>query len=232
MTGAAGATATVDLWQALVTAQPPTRGAVLLVALGGARTWAEACAQPLSHCADVALAELRRRAGETMDTVVTCASCGALLDVPLDFSDLADLPAPAAVRLGDVVVRAPTTGDLLLARQAQDPAAAMRALCVEGAAGSLGGLPPDTVEGAVEQVCGAAALAIRTACANCSAPLSVELDLVELLTASVTAEAVDVLRTVSEIAAAFGWPESEILALPPVRREHYLGLARTLRGRA
>ncbi len=226
MTVPAGAT--VDLWQALATAQPPTRGAVLLVELGGARTWSEACAQPLSRCAGVALAELRSRAGDTMDTVVTCASCGALLDVTLDLGELADLPTPDTVGLGDHVVRAPTTGDLLLAREAEDPAAALRFLCAEAAAGS----PPGALEAAVERLCGAAAVAIRTTCADCSASVNAEVDPVELLTARVTAEATDILRTVAEIAAVFGWPESEILALPPVRREHYLGLARSLRGRA
>lgn len=223
--------ATVRLWEALAGARPAARGAALLVALGAEPDFSAACERPLSACAATALDELRRRCGDTIDTVVACPDCATLLDVPVDLGRLAQVPAPTHALVGDVRVRAPTTGDLLLAGNSADPVATLRGLCVEEPGPAELPLPAE-VHSAVEQLCGAAVVGVRAECPNCSATVRAELDLVDLLATGLADQAAAILDAVAQIAAAFGWPESDILALSPLRREYYLTLARTLRGRA
>ena len=121
-------------------------------------------------------------------------------------------------------VRAPTTRDLLAARDREDPARALLTACVSDATGApadpdeLGEETLDLVDAAAEELAGAAAIVVRAACPDCGEAVAAPLDVGALLWERVARAAAQALREVAELAAAFGWSEAEVLALTPLRR--------------
>ena len=223
------AAATLDLWESLTAAAPPVRGAVVLVACGAAPDLDAASDLSLALAARQALAELRDRVGPALDAVLSCPTCDALLDValPLDeiLAEFADLEDGAQV--DGVVVRGPTTSDLLVALASTDPAAALRMQCVTWPEGTF---PDDELAARVaataERVAGAAGVSLRLACPECGGEVVADVDVVSLLTERVAEEARAVLADVAVLAAAFGWTEREVLAMSSARMQAYLGLVR------
>ncbi len=59
-------------------------------------------------------------------------------------------------------------------------------------------------------------------CPACSASFDENLDLGDFVWAEIESQAKQVLREVHLLARAYGWSESEILALSPARRSTYL----------
>jgi hypothetical protein len=178
--------------------------------------------------------------GDTVECVLTCGSCAEPLEVtlPLDaFSDLPDGPGTATVTPPQtgraLVVRCPTTRDLLAVAAVSDPAAALLARCLTDADGTAvdpGSLDPDTVQAvdaAAEDLAGAAAVLVRSTCPNCGFEVSADVDVSGLLWQRVSDEVPAVLAEVAELASAFGWSETDILAMGAPRRGAYLGLARS-----
>lgn len=228
---------TLALWEALSSTTSVARGASVLVALGAADGLADAVRMPLATAARAALGELRERAGPQVQTVLTCPDCGAVLDVPLRLDDLldatGDVPEGAAaclVTVDGVVVRGPTTEDLLVALASADPSAALRDRCVTWPAGVDATTPDpavrERVSAAAEQLAGASALAVRLDCPDCGGEVAAEVDAVALLADRVADEVRDLLSDVAELAMAFGWSEADVLQLPDARRHAYLDLAR------
>lgn len=210
----------LGLWEALASADPPVRGARLLVAAGVATDQEAALDLPLARASELALHELRTRCGPTLDTVVACHGCGTPLDVPLDLDAALDSvtptpPEPAAV--AGRSLRAPTTRDVVDALADPDPATALRTRC-------LGHDPGAAEETTWEQLAGAAALAARVDCPACGARFTADVDVVALLTDHLADQARVLLADVAELAAAYGWSEADILALPAPRRRAYLEL--------
>ena len=67
---------------------------------------------------------------------------------------------------------------------------------------------------------------MRLACPECGSDVAAEVDPVALLADRVSDEVRDLLGDVAELAAAFGWSETEVLQLSEARRRAYLDLAR------
>lgn len=233
MTGCAvtPAAATLDLWEALTATIPPARGAAVLVARGVAPDLAAACDLPLAVAAREALAELRERVGATLDAVTSCPACEALLDVSLPLDEVL---AGSEVRADDlrvdgVVVRGPTTADVLAALASAEPAATLRARCAtwpEGAAPYADVDLAARVAEAAEQLAGAAGASVRLDCPECGGDVLADVDVIRLLTEQVTEQGLGLLADVAMLAAAFGWSEQDVLAMSPARVRAYLGLAR------
>ncbi|GAB3047283.1 hypothetical protein GCM10027053_01410 [Intrasporangium mesophilum] len=228
---------TLALWEALASTTSVARGASLLVALGAADSLADAVRMPLATAARAALGELRERAGLEVQTVLTCPDCGAVLDVPLALDDLLettdDRPGAAAggvATVDGIVVRGPTTEDLLVALASAQPSAALRDRCVTLPAGvDAATLDPavlERVNAVAEELAGASALAVRLVCPDCGSDVAADVDAVALLADRVADEVRDILGDVAELAAAFGWSETEVLHLSDARRAAYLELAR------
>lgn len=224
------AAATLDLWESLTAAAPPVRGAVVLVACGAAPDLDAASDLSLARAARQALAELRARVGPALDAVLSCPTCAALLDValPLDEIQAEFEVVEDRAQVDGVVVRGPTTADLLVALAAANPAAALRERCVTWPVDTL---PDDDelaarVAATAERVAGAAGVGLRLACPECGGEVVADVDVVELFTERVAEEARAVLADVAVLAAAFGWTEREVLALSSARRQAYLGLVR------
>ena len=110
------------------------------------------------------------------------------------------------------------------------PSATLRQRCVTWPAGvDPLDLPPEVherVDAAAEELAGASALAVRLGCPECGSDVAAEVDPVALLADRVSDEVRDLLGDVAELAAAFGWSETEVLQLSEARRRAYLDLAR------
>jgi hypothetical protein len=227
---------TLTLWEALASTTPVARGASVLVARGAAVGLADAVRMPLATAARAALLELRERAGPQVQTVLVCPDCTAVLDVPVALDELlastADDAAAAAgvVRIGEVVVRGPTTEDLLVALKGPAPSAALRDRCVSSPAGvdvtTLDPAVQERVGAAAEELAGASALVVRLDCPECRRQVAADVDVVALLAELVADEVREILADVADLAAAFGWSEREVLELSDARRRAYLDLAR------
>jgi hypothetical protein len=72
-----------------------------------------------------------------------------------------------------------------------------------------------------------AAAEIALTCPACAHRWTVAFDAGAFLWAEIQAWAQQILRDVHTLAAAYGWNEAEILALPPARRRAYLDLVQT-----
>lgn len=228
---------TLALWEALASTTSVARGASVLVALGAADGLADAVRMPLATAARAALGELRERAGPQVQTVLTCPDCGAVLDVPLVLDALLVATAGLSegaeadrVTVDGVVVRGPTTEDLLVALASPEPSAALRDRCMTWPAGvdatTLDPAVRDRALAAAEELAGASAFAVRLDCPDCSGDVTAEVDAVALLADRVADEVRDLLSDVAELAMAFGWSEDDVLRLSDARRRAYLDLAR------
>jgi hypothetical protein len=184
--------------------------------------------------------------GSQIDALAVCQACGATLDVALSLTEL--LPSPETVPAQDgpgdpapartlrlaggvVTVRSPAVRDLLAAAADADPRGALVRRCAQGPGSApveVAGLGPDElalVDEALEDLSGLGLITVRAACPDCGEPVAALLDPAALLWQQVQRAAPVLLHDVATLAAAFGWSEREILALPAVRRRAYLQLA-------
>jgi hypothetical protein len=227
----------LSAWEAAAALPPAARGAALLERAGYVDDLDAALDLPVGEGAALAARVYADAFGEVVEGLVTCAACTTVLDVSLPLRALPDAPgeATAVVAHGgrELRVRAPTTRDLLAARERADPAHALLSACVSEAGGrpadpdELTEQARDLVDAAAEELAGAAATMVRATCPECGADVAAPLDVGALLWDRVARAAGEGLREVAELAAAFGWSETEILALPAMRRRAYLELARS-----
>jgi hypothetical protein len=221
----------LSAWEAAVAVPEPARGAALVAAAGLADDLDAALDLPVGESAALAVRLHAELFGDEVEGLVTCEPCGTVLDVSVPLAALPSAHGDAAV-VGELRVRAPTTRDLLAARDSPDPARALLAACVTGA----GGAPADPgaldevslglVDDAAEELAGAAAIVVRVTCPECGAAVTAPLDVGALLAERVARAAAEALAEVAELAAAFGWSEAEVLALTPLRRRAYVDLVR------
>ena len=223
-------------WEATVAAPELARGSALVAAAGLADDLAAALDLPVGKSAALAARLHADAFGGEVEGLVTCERCGMLLDVSVPLAGLPAAHGDATVVVApdgaELRVRAPTTRDLLAARDSPDPARALLAACVTGEDGApadheaLGDAALALVDGAAEELAGAAATVVRVACPECGADVAAPLDVGALLAERVERAAGEALADVAELAAAFGWSEAEVLALTPLRRRAYVELAR------
>jgi hypothetical protein len=124
--------------------------------------------------------------------------------------------------------RPPTVDDLIAIADEADSAGAARALlvrCIDGAAE----LPLDEpaierLEGQLEALDPAASISFQVCCVACDHEWSSPLDVGEALSAEVQRAAERILIEIDALARAYGWSESEVMQLTPVRRAAYLQL--------
>ncbi len=161
---------------------------------------------------------------------VVCPACSASNEFILPLAAMKDLPEPlpgARVDYAGRTFRLPTMADiealgpdpLALARRcADDPALELEPhdLAVLGA--SFDELDP------------LARLEIDSDCSICGQPISADVVLEDFVAAELTRTADLLLRDIDVIAAAYGWSEEAIAALPAARRARYVALIAGRRG--
>lgn len=229
-------------WEAAAGASGHARGPALLAAIGETAP-AGSLGMPLDELAGALAWQYVTAFGPHAAGLITCPACAAMLEVDADLAALfprrrAGAPdgsgaeADRAVGPGRLVVRAPTARDLLAAADAADPAAEIMRRCVRHADGTparLAGLDPAdlaAVDAELERRAGPGMPALSTACPGCGEQVIALVDAAALLWAAVRASAAALIQDIADLAAAFGWREDDVLALPGRRRAAYLELAR------
>lgn len=181
---------------------------------------------------------LRLRAanfGQRIAAHADCRHCGERLAFTLDVAELlhgappddaADTTLPTTTIAG-LRVRAPSLRDLaaVVDLTPEDAADALLARCtLAGQAAALDGAARAQVDEALETLDPQADLAFTLNCVACGQQDTAQLDTAALLWDEIMARAGALMNEVHSLAGAYGWSEAQILALPAVRRAHYLAL--------
>jgi hypothetical protein len=243
-----GAVEIVDLWERGV-GRGPTDRALLIVA----------ASQPDRHVADIAALPIGRRdallwaireqtIGRRLAARIDCPACGVALEFDVDAAALG-VPAdaepepselsttsPTRVDDVDVVIRIPTSDDLLAISDDPDVASAAARLAERclvsahrgGRSVRPGALTPrvrEAVAAAVAEADRLGDVTIDLSCAACGHTWTADLDIGSVFWTEIAAVAERLLREVDTLARAYAWHEPEILAMSEIRRQRYIELA-------
>lgn len=189
--------------------------------------------------------------GARIDSHVDCPFCGARLAVSVMTSDVlpaqdvtaategaeggaADDPGsdPGAAMARDVArthgLRPPTLRDLAAVADVADAEEGARRLlqrCMAASApASLLDKDLAEIEAVFDALDPSADLGLQVDCTDCGKPVLATLDAGVVLWDEIEAQGRMLLRMVHVLAVAYGWTESEILALGPARRAAYLAM--------
>lgn len=194
---------------------------------------------PLGRRDELLLASRRRAVGDTLRAVADCPECGEALEFTLSTRDLLRA-GEATSDAGELTVdgfevrfRLLDSRDLIEADEcaaAEEARMLLLGRCVLAARRDGRSVPPAELPAAVVE-----ALAQRIAvgdpqcetlldlcCPACRASWAAELDVAGFFWAELRSEAERLLGEVDALARAYGWSESEILALSAARRSWYL----------
>jgi len=229
-------------------ALPPAHRALLLLQASDPDAPLEALRQLPIGARDTRLMLLRERLmGRRIEGMVACPACGEQLDlqVPLDRlraamidgtgrdgTDRGDGEPLTVTEAGHTVrFRVPTAGDLvaLLDGTAAGPDDLLRRCVLEAhrdetpiAADEL----PDSLVSTITERMAAedpmARVQLALTCPGCNHRWDAPFDIVAYLWAEVEDWARRMLRSVHVLASAYGWSESDILAMSALRRQWYL----------
>jgi hypothetical protein len=192
---------------------------------------------------DALLLEVHERLfGPEIAAAVSCANCGQEQELELHTGDIRSNPAsgPAEVSVAvdgySVQCRLPNSADLEAITAESDAEADLRtallARCVlEAKSGDIAvsatDLPAHVVDAISERMSEAdpqAEVELAIECPECHHVSRELFDIVPFLAAEIHAWAVRTMRDIHHLAAAYGWSESEVLAVGPRRRAFYLDL--------
>ena len=220
--------------------QPPSRQAMVLLEAATPDLAPDALAGMSIGQRDVWLLSLREsRFGPRVTSVVTCRACQEEIEVDFDIRQVRASPpastAPLSVTQSGYQVdfRLPGTGDIEPSIRDGDVQATRRALferCVvsayrDGREVSAAAVPSqvvDVVETRMGEADPQADIRLALTCSECAFALAVTFDIAAFLWTEVDAWARRTLLEVHMLASAYGWQESDILALSPPRRRFYL----------
>jgi hypothetical protein len=192
---------------------------------------------------DEQLLRLRERLfGPSLAALSACPACSEALEFAVNAADLRVVPAaePAeTMELADadyaVQFRVPNSLDLATLDPAADRQANIRHLlkrCVTharrgGAEIAVEDLPPEaiaTIPARMAEADPQADVQLDLVCPQCEHRWQTPLDIVSFFWSEINAWALRILNDVHSLASAYGWPEADILALTPARRQAYLEL--------
>lgn len=233
-------------------AEPPLRRSLTLLAAALPGLPEDELALRTVGRRDAALLGLRAATfGAELTSVTECPDCGARLESAFSVEDLlfappaageeeAEAPRLHSVEAADSAVefRLPTVADLLHVADDVEPHGrglldARRALlsrCVVAArrrGGAVGfeELPPEALAAVSEGMAAAdpqADLRLAFSCPGCSSRWEAPFDIAAFLWTELAAWVERTSRDVHVLASAYGWPEADILAMSPARRQLYL----------
>ncbi len=171
--------------------------------------------------------------GSLLEAWAACPQCGERLEFQLKVRDL-ELPSSAdernaMVTVGEQTFRLPTSRDLakaIASGDEQKAAIALLELCRVSDAGSFG-LTDEVIEKVGDGLATADPMAetqVSLICPACDHEWNDSIDIARFIWAEVEARARRLLWEVHSLASAYGWSESETLALSNERRAMYLEL--------
>jgi hypothetical protein len=230
----------IDAWDAGAELHPIHRSGPLLRAFTGLEP-AELAELGIGERDRVLIQVRERLFGNTLRALADCPSCGLVVELELATSTLlAAERGPEAVEV-DVAgyglsCRVPRVTDVAAAAAAGSTSAA-RAVLVsravlsakrDGQPVAVSGLPDEVVQTAAAALADVEPLAhveLRISCDACGATWHRALDIDGYLWRELDAWADRLMGGVHALATAYGWSESQVLALSPRRRRRYLELA-------
>ncbi len=183
------------------------------------------------------LLRLRAQAfGNDLDSTAPCPQCGDAVEFTLDAAAIAAGAAvrdPTLLELDgySVAWRSPGAEDVVAAADAADVEEELVRRCVlsardpGGAAVDPAHLPAPVraaLAGAMEAADPLAEVLVDVVCPGCAAAFQCDVDVPAFVWAEVEARAKRLLLDVDVLARAYGWTESEVLALSDARRAAYL----------
>jgi len=215
------------IWEAAAQRPPLSRALVLATAAGADPA---GIADERIGCRDTYLLQLREECfGTAYDCVVDCPDCHAELEFRLSSDDVrapqgGDGDGACKVDGVEVTFRAVTTRDLLAVAGSADPRRGLIDGCVNGPVALTDSLL-QAISAAMAAHDPQAAVSIDLDCAVCGHHWAAPFDIAGYLWSELCAAAGRILRDVHGLASAYGWSESDVLAISPVRRRHYLEMA-------
>lgn len=234
------ATELIGVWERGTGEHPLDRALTLLSACSG---------EPRQELAalsigwrDVRLIEVHEDIfGRTLAGFAECPQCGERLEYSLPTSSLTaaarldENPEELSVATEEITLRLrpPSSLEVASVTDCSDLQAARRRLAercvteamVNGSAVSAHDVPDSVLELVSERLAAADPLAemlIDLTCSVCGHQWQVIFDIESFLWAKISALAKRLLREVHILAQAYGWRESDILALSPARRQSYM----------
>ena len=221
----------LSVWENGVRLHPLDR-ALLLLAVADSRHPSDSLADvPLGAC-NALLMQLRRDCfGEAIPAWADCPACGERMSFELDTAQLpAVTPPPDTIEVDGHRFRCPGIRQLSAVAGCTDITQAARRLLILCAADDSH-LPTDEAtlepllaraEAAIEAADPWADLMLGYCCPECGHEDAVAFDIASYLWEEIDAHAHRLLDDVHLLARAYGWRESEILALGDARRAAYL----------
>jgi hypothetical protein len=172
--------------------------------------------------------------GSPLEAWAACPECGEKLEFELNVQDLiapqSDEKQRATVAVEEQIFRLPTSCDLAqVANSSGEQPAVIRLLelCRIGGVKSSG-WTDEIIEKVGESLATADPMAetrVALTCPACDHAWSDSVDVTSFIWAELEARARRLLWQVHSLASAYGWSESEALALSPARRSMYLEMA-------
>ena len=178
---------------------------------------------PLGAC-DRLLLRLREQCfGARLDGLARCPQCGTELDVGMDVDELradrADGSRTVEIAGRTITLRALTSRDIGSCGGDRDRLLA-RSLVDEPTPHAPDLL--DAVEARLDELDPQAAWTIDLDCPSCGAAWAAPVDVTEFVWNEVDRFARRLLQDIHTLATAYGWRESDVLAISPARRRFYL----------
>jgi hypothetical protein len=219
---------------------PPFRRALLLLAAACPEATFESLGELPIGARDERLLTLRAWTfGPRLTSVASCPACGERLELTFDVDDIRaghELPAdPLELQLAEYAlrVRLPNSHDIAALAGMSDPASSQRVLlqrCVldaqhDGQAYPAEALPPNIEQAIVERLAQAdpqAEIQLALCCPACAHGWQALFDIVSFFWSEIDSWAYQLMKEIHILASAYGWRESDILALSAWRRRIYL----------
>jgi len=236
------------VWERGLTARPFERALAILSA-ASPESSPTALARLSIGRRDASLLQLREWAfGSELAILAACPSCRQTLELTIPVANLrvsidsagdpgGDLERSLMLRDYEVRYRPPNTEDIagcagleLAASRQKLLACCVTDACCQGKSISAEELPEDVARRVVEQLAAVdpqADTRLDLICPDCHQRWKEVFDIVSFFWTEIDAWAHRILRDVTVLARAYGWRESDILALSPVRRQIYLSMAQT-----
>lgn len=233
----------LNLWD-VCARDGPLRGALELLAIAVPGTTVEALALEPIGARDARLLRLRGILfGPAIAATAACPKCGERLDLGFQCDDIA-VPPPEDVRVElsvthggfDVVLRLPNSMDVATMPTDEGVERAREHLlerCLlaaahEGRSVAVAELPEEAVDRAVARMAEAdpaADIQLDLVCPKCGHEWSAAFDILRFLWSEIEEWAHVTMADVHTLARAYGWSETDVLALSPRRRGIYLTMA-------
>ncbi|GIH06869.1 hypothetical protein Rhe02_49360 [Rhizocola hellebori] len=173
--------------------------------------------------------------GEKLDGVAGCPHCGTEVELNVPVAELVEQmpqplgPEPLEIDGEAVQWRLPGAEDLAASARCADPAQGA-VLLLTRMVGSDGAQLSETARSELARRVAAADpfadITFELTCPQCAASWESPLDIGEFVWAALRSTARRLLGEVDELARAYGWSETQILALSQARRAYYLELVR------